>query len=525
MKTPLSRIIVVAAVTVATIGCSLDAFAERRVALVVGNAAYKAASLSLANPRNDAEDISAALKGLGFDVVTTINATKHDMDLAMQQFARLATGADSALFFYAGHAMQFQGRNYLMPTDAELEDEVSVRFQMVGLDDVRATLDRTGGVKIMILDACRNNPLAARLQSSVAGASRSAPATRGLAPMDRTRGMVVAYATAVDDVAQDGSGRNSPFTTALLKRLQEPGLEIEMMFRRVASDVNNETSGRQRPETSISLLSEYYLNQNDRLAWDRIKDQNDAAALRDFVTRYPSSPLAITARNRLDLLDEARRAREDERRKAAEAEAQRAAEEQKRQDALRQQQDEQKRQDALRQQQDEQKRQDALRQQQEEQKRQDALAHQREDSPANVRPAPAVSSSPIPPARANLPEQIRQAQTELKRLGCFGGSPDGQLNDATRNAVKALWHYTRKPAVEINVTDGFIADLKRQPSGVCAPPARPAPPVALRPSPAGPPRNAADAAPPRPVTPPAATQPESARATAASPPAMGTGGF
>src|SRR5215467_10343759 len=177
MKTPLSWIVVIAAVTFAVIGDSVDAFAERRVALVMGNSTYKAAGLTLANPRSDAEDISAALKGLGFEVVTTIDATKRGMDLALQQFARLATSSDSALFFYAGHAMQFQGRNFLMPTDAELEDEVSIRYQMVGLEDVRAALDRTRGVRIMILDACRNNPLATRLQMQLLGTPRAAPST------------------------------------------------------------------------------------------------------------------------------------------------------------------------------------------------------------------------------------------------------------------------------------------------------------------------------------------------------------
>jgi len=180
--------------------------------------------------------------------------------------------------------------------------------------------------------------------------------------MEKTQGMLVAFATAADDVAQDGTGRNSPFTTALLKRLEEPGVEIGLMFRRVASDVITNTGGRQRPEIQISLLSEYYLNQNDRLTWDRIKDRDDVAALREFVIKYPSSPLAITARNRLDLLEA--RAREDERR---EAEAKRVAEEQKRREALRQQQEEQRRQEALRQQQEEQKRREALRRQQEEQ--------------------------------------------------------------------------------------------------------------------------------------------------------------
>jgi chemotaxis protein histidine kinase CheA len=691
MNKLLSWVAVVTTVTFAVIGGSVDAWAERRVALVVGNATYRIANVSLANPRNDAEDISAVLKTLGFEVVTTIDANKREMDLALQRFARLATDADAALFFYAGHAMQFQGRNFLMPTDAELEDEISVRYQTVGLEEVRAALDRANGVKIMILDACRNNPLADRLQKTIVGASRAVATTRGLARIDKTQGMVVAYATAADEVAQDGQGRNSPFTTALLKRLQEPGLEIEMMFRRVAYDVNAQTGGRQRPETYISLLSEYYLNQSDRIVWDRIKDQDDVAALRDFVNKYPSSPHAIFARNRLDLLERyarereevARRVREEEQRRLGEAEAQRVAreaalrreaeerlraeqlaaqkrideeqqrqeavrleagrqetarqetarlqlEELKRQEASRQQQEEQKRltaqqqeerkrqeaarleaarleaarqealrQEALRKQQDEQKRQEALRQkeeeqkrvaalqlQQEEQKRQDALRQQADlerrrieegcrreeaklaelqaggasarerlvkfeieagckalrpmitaaiaalppDAPVTQVP-PAVATPPAPPvdhkpAMANLPEQVRRAQIELRRLGCFTGTPDSRMSEATRSAVKAFWSQTHRPVVDIIVTDEFIADLeqyhdricspapsKREPTPVASsrprlPRSEPAPPrEALRPGPAAP----AQAAP-------------AARATAGtSGPTIGTG--
>src|SRR5215468_8518444 len=393
---------------------------ERRVALVIGNANYKPSGISLSNPRNDAQDIAAVLASLGFEVVTAIDATKRDIDFALQRFARLATDADSALFFYAGHAMQFQGRNYLMPTDAELEDEISVRYQTVSLEEVRAALDRASGVKIMILDACRNNPLADRLQKTIVGASRAIATTRGLARIDKTQGMVVAYATAADEVAQDGQGRNSPFTTALLKRLQEPGLEIEMMFRRVAYDVNAQTGGRQRPETYISLLSEYYLNQSDRIVWDRIKDQDDVAALRDFANKYPSSPLAIIARNKVEVFERYAKEREEADRRAREADQRdreririeqlasqkRIEEEQKRQEALRLQQEEQKRQEALRQQQDEQKRQEALRQQQDEQKRQEALRQQQEEQKRQ--------------------EALRQQQDEQKRQEALRQQQDEQ---------------------------------------------------------------------------------------------------
>jgi len=285
------------------------AWAERRVALVIGNSQYKNASLALTNPKNDAEDVAAMLRTLGFEVIHTTDASKRDFDLAMTKFARLAIDADSALFYYAGHALQYQGQNYLMPTDVELEDEFSLRYQTVSLDDVRASLEQARGAKIMILDACRNNPLVDRLGRRMSGVTRNIAAVRGLARIDKGQGMVVVYATAADEVAKDGSGRNSPFTAALLKRLGDAGLEIATMFRRVAADVVEQTDGQQRPELLISLISEYYLNQSDRPVWDRIKDTADQTAFRDFVNRFPSSPRASDARYRLQMLEREQSAR------------------------------------------------------------------------------------------------------------------------------------------------------------------------------------------------------------------------
>jgi hypothetical protein len=295
---------VVALLGIIFVVVSVDpARAERKVALVVGNTQYKNPSLVLLNPKNDAEDVAAVLRSLDFEVILTVDATKRDFDVAMTQFARAATGADAALFYYAGHALQYQGRNYLMPTDGELEDEVSLRYQMVLLDDVRAAVERADGVKIVILDACRNNPVVDNLRKKMAGVSRSIDATRGLARIDKALGMVVAYSTAADDVAADGAGRNSPFTSALLRRLKEPGLEIGSMFRRIAADVNEKTNGRQRPETYVSLIGEYYLNQKDRPVWDQIKDSSDPAAFRSFISQFPSSPRASDAQYRLQMIE------------------------------------------------------------------------------------------------------------------------------------------------------------------------------------------------------------------------------
>jgi hypothetical protein len=289
------------------------AAAERRVALVVGNSDYKDPSLALTNPKNDAGEVARVLRAIGFETFEVADVTKRGFEKALEQFAMAASQADSVLFYYAGHAMQFQGRNYLMPIDARLENEFSVRYQMISADDVRDALDRTNGVKIMILDACRNNPLAERLKSQMAGLRRNIGNVRGLTRIDATQGMVVAYATGADQVALDGTGRNSPFTAALVKRMEEPGIEIGMMFRKVAKDVFDQTQGRQRPATYMDLTTTYFLNQSDRLAWDRIKDSTDPEEFRDFIRRFPSSPLSLNAKTRMDMFDRfARERRETE---------------------------------------------------------------------------------------------------------------------------------------------------------------------------------------------------------------------
>ena len=328
----LLRVCIVAAFAAVMAVLAADpARADRRVALVVGNAQYATPSLFLANPKNDADDVAAVLRTLGFEVILKTDANKRDLELAMAQFARLSTNADVALFFYAGHALQYQGRNFLMPVDSTLEDEVSLRYQMVGIDDVRAALDRASGVKVMILDACRNNPLADVFRRKMSGTSRGVETTRGLARIDKAEGMIVAYATAPDEVATDGSGRNSPYTAALLKHLQEPGLEIEIMFRRIAADVSAQTNGRQRPETHVSLLNEYHLNQQDQQAWEKIKDSSDPAVFDEFVRRYPSSMLAAGAFARERRLENeaaermAAKLREEEQRRAQTAAAPAAA--------------------------------------------------------------------------------------------------------------------------------------------------------------------------------------------------------
>jgi hypothetical protein len=293
------------------LGASVGVAAERRVALVIGNAAYKNPALDIANARNDAEDTAAALRALGFEVLLQTDVDLAAASKAIQQFARMSVGADAALFYFAGHAVQYQGHNYLLPIDAEVRDDISLPFETIGVENVRAVL-RSAGVKIMVLDACRTNPVSDRLTRLASASGLSGAGERGLGERargldrtDRSEGLIVAFATAPGAVALDGQDRNSPYTNAFLRRLNEPGLEIEMMFRRIAADVAAATRGRQHPETYVSLVAEYYLNQNDKIAWDRIRGTENPSDLHDFIERFPSSFYAIEARYRLQALERA----------------------------------------------------------------------------------------------------------------------------------------------------------------------------------------------------------------------------
>ena len=230
--------------------------AASRVALVVGNSAYAAVG-RLPNPGNDATDIGAALRRLGFEVTMVRDADRVALTEALRTFTRSSAGADVSLVFYAGHGLEVDGVNYLVPVDARLERDTDVRFESVELDYVLAAT--TGAsLRVVILDACRNNPLARSIQRT--GASRSV--SRGsFGNLDESLlgdETLVAYAAAAGTTAADGTGRNSPYTSALLAYLEQP-LEIGLLFREVRARVLEATGGEQRPHEYASLLGEHYL--------------------------------------------------------------------------------------------------------------------------------------------------------------------------------------------------------------------------------------------------------------------------
>ncbi|AMJ62298.1 caspase family protein [Bosea sp. PAMC 26642] len=279
---------------------------ERRVALVIGNSTYRTVP-ALPNTANDASDVAEGLRNNGFEVIEARNLDRRGMGEALGRFARLADGADAALFYYAGHGLQFRGENYLVSTDSAPSDEFGIPYETTRVADVIEALSNAKGPRILILDACRNNPLSDRLAR--APRTRSTGETRGLARIAQNQGMVVAYATQANDVAADGAGRNSPFTAAFVEQLREPGVEVGQLFRRVAVEVNKKTDGRQTPELSISLLGDFYFNlrETDVTAWSKVRASGDAPALKGFLERFPASVLADAAKARLDVLERTQR--------------------------------------------------------------------------------------------------------------------------------------------------------------------------------------------------------------------------
>jgi uncharacterized caspase-like protein len=278
--------------------------AEQRVALVIGNGAYRSVP-ELRNSRNDADDISEQLKRLGFAVIDGRDLDRSAMQTALGRFAQRLRGSDAGLVYYSGHGLQINGQNFLVPVDLKMDSGAFTPFEMVKLDDVVEALSYTDGVRLLVLDACRDNPFANSLAQNKG--SRGAGTTRGLAKIERSQGMLIAYSTQPNAVAADGNGRNSPFTAALVREMQVPGLEVATVFRRVAVNVNRETGGEQTPELSVSLLQDFYLNpqESDVSAWQKLGPSASAAGLKAFISRFPTSVMVDAARARVDALENA----------------------------------------------------------------------------------------------------------------------------------------------------------------------------------------------------------------------------
>ena len=279
---------------------------EPRLALVIGNSAYRESPLR--NPVNDVRAMTQRLKELGFTVLAYENATKRTMEAAIIEFGRRLTAGGVGAVYYAGHGLQVRGRNYLVPVDAEIEDEASTRVAAV---DVELLLEQMAEAKnrvnLVILDACRNNPFERRMRGGA----------RGLAAVDAARGTLVAYATAPGSVAADGDGKNGLYTEELLEALREPGLKIEEVFKRVRINVARRSKGAQTPWESPSLTGDLIVNtataagsaptaaasapapDREGLFWMSVKDGTDPTGFEAYLKQYPQGTFAPLARQRL----------------------------------------------------------------------------------------------------------------------------------------------------------------------------------------------------------------------------------
>ncbi|MGY3395560.1 putative caspase-like protein [Bradyrhizobium sp. USDA 3311] len=291
------------------------AFADKRVAFVVGNAAYKNVP-QLPNPAIDARSMARVLRNVGFDVVEGSNLSRDAMTAKLLEFGKKSEGADVALFFYAGHGIAVNGTNYLLPVDADLKSEMNVKLGAA--INVDLTLEQTmadAKVKLVFLDACRDNPFAAKIRS--ARATRSVNVASGLAEMKSGEGTLIAFATGPGQTALDGeAGTNSPFTRALLANIAQPGIEIQQAMTRVRAQVNDETNKAQLPWGHTNLTGTVYLNPAAMAApdaaasasvvaqagevelefWRSIKDTNKVEELNAYLTNYPNGtfkPLAL----------------------------------------------------------------------------------------------------------------------------------------------------------------------------------------------------------------------------------------
>jgi len=385
------------------------AWADKRVALVVGNSSYQSVP-QLPNPSKDATSVSQMFKDAGFDVAVAIDVGNLEFKRAIRKFEASADQADIAVIYYAGHGLEIGGTNYLIPVDAKLASDRDADDEAIPLDRMVASADGAQKLRVVILDACRDNPFIVKMRRERKVGNRAI--SSGLGKVEPTSAdTLIAYAAKAGSTAEDGDGQHSPFTTALLKNLTIPGLDIRLAFGRVRDETLKLTANKQEPFVygslgggNISLVPapaapqeapaadikadyelvakigsrrawEVFLGtyktgfyadlaraqlasladqvpsppanspgnvggaavspntiapgrepaSKEALDWDRIKDTTDSSALQKFIKRYPDSPLSITAKQRLDVLQQAAQEREDKARAEREA-ARQAAE-------------------------------------------------------------------------------------------------------------------------------------------------------------------------------------------------------
>jgi Caspase domain len=291
---------------------------SKRLALVIGNAAYKESPLL--NPVNDARDMARLLGELGFEVIYKQNVSQAEMKSAIREFGNKIVKGDVALFYFAGHGAQVNGENYLIPVGAVITKEEEIEYESVNAGLVMAQMESAANkLNIVILDACRNNPFARSFRSQ----------SRGLAQIGAPVGTIIAYATEPGSVAADGKGKNGLYTEELLKAMRTPGLKIEDVFKRVRVGVRNRSQGKQTPWESSSLEGDFYFTQPEGnkpqvverveapvqtanvslelIFWESIENSNDPKDFEAYLNKYPNGDFVDLANNRIKSLGAAKK--------------------------------------------------------------------------------------------------------------------------------------------------------------------------------------------------------------------------
>jgi len=474
------------------------ALAEKRVALVIGNSKYQNAAL-LPNPANDAAAIAATLKGAGFDVVDSrLDLQATDMRRALREFADQARDADMAVVYYAGHGIEIDGTNYLIPTDARLERDTDIYDEAFSLDRVLLAIEPARQLRLVIVDACRNNPFADTMKRTVA----SRTVSRGLARIEpTTTNTLVAFAAKAGLTALDGNSANSPYATALVKHLATPGLDLRRAFGFIRDDVLQATGNRQEPYVYGSLggadvalvpakaaaLAPVANAQSEtRRDYELALQLGNKDALSAFLNQYPDGYYASLAKlqlakiaaeeTRVAATEKARLAEQERTRLAAEG-AQRIDQEKAAADA--------KAAEDVRvaAEKTKQAAQEKVAEAERTQVATDGASAAGKPPEARVAAVdasaiePGPTATPIertqgpPPALLNAApsqaELAKSVQTELRRVGCLTSNADGEWNAASRRSLTLFnKHAGTKFDTKLASLDALDA-IKLKPARVC----------------------------------------------------------
>jgi uncharacterized caspase-like protein len=468
------------------------ASAERRVALIIGNSTYKNVQ-PLANPAKDAAAVGALFKKAGFEVVESkLDLGNTAMRRAIREFTGTAKNADIAVVYYAGHGIEFDGTNYLIPVDAELASDVDVEDETISLDRVMRMLDPVKRLRLVILDACRENPFAKKMTRTIASRSMG----RGLAKIEvTTTDTLVAFAAKAGMTAADGTGDHSPFTAALLDTLATPGLDVRIAFGRVRDEVMKSTDNKQEPYvygsiggSTVALVSkppekqapaapaaadtlardyEFAERIGTRQAWDSFLAAHSTGFFADLARAARDK--IVAAEQRVTIGKE-KAAEEEIKRKAAEAARVRAVEEAR----LKAEADAKKAAEEARDRAVEAARlkaEEAARKFAEEEAKLKAKLEavvKSQQTPTVVASAPSAPDA----TRALAPQMdegdiARLLQFHLKRVGCDPGTVDGKWTDQSAHAM-AEFNKRAKANFEVKVASlGALDAVKQQKARLC----------------------------------------------------------